>query len=319
MHKCAPFLCPFLWLLGILFSVGFAQAQQSSSTPPAQNKTAVPAQDAPAVWQPTTIREGNFSIIFPVNAKREGTRSRIQLTDGTGVETRFTATTPEGNYQVAFTFLSENIATPQGVRQRFSTLLKNLQANPQITWLSGGEIEYRGNPGIELKVQMGENKIITWSRQYFAFGCIYEVTARYTPREPESREPQIFLDSFELFGPPIQRPTLATPQESLPDFTPLTPDLYYVVPATLRAHAVAMPEPKFDFKREVYRGTVTLLVTVSTEGKVIGAESANGSPALLEPVFKALKKWRFTPFRANGKAVNVQGRLTFNLGDSKTP
>ena len=316
MHKCAA----FLWLLGILLTAGFAQAQQSASTPPTQNKTDVPTQDLPAVWQPVAIREGNFSIIFPANAKREGTRSRIQMPDGTGIETRFTAITPEGNYQIAFTFLSDNIATPQGVRQRFASLLKNLKANPKLTWLSGGEIEYKGNPGIELKVQMGENKIITWSRQYFAFGCIYEVTARYTPREPESKEHLNFLDSFELFGPPTQRPSLAPPrQENLPDFTPLSQDLYYVVPETLRSHAIEKPEPQLDIKGKVHNGTITLLVTVSTEGKVIDAESADGFPGFYEPALKALKKWRFTPFKVNGRAINVQGRLTFKFGSSYTP
>ncbi len=312
----APFLC----LFGLLLSTALPLAQQS--VPPPKSETAAPAasaQDPLAVWQPVTVKEGNFSIIFPANAKREGTRSRIQLQDGNGIETRFTATTTDGSYQAAFTFLSDNIATPQSVRQRFDTLLKNLKANPKIKWLSGGAIEYRGNPGIELKVQLIEGQTITWSRQYFAFGCIYELTARYAPREPEQKEPQLFLESFNLLGPPTQRPTIAPPkQETLPDFTPLESNLYYVVPETLRAHAVEKPEPKFETAGKAYTGSITLLVTVSDEGKVIGAEVSEGFPGIQEPVFKALKKWRFTPFQVKGKAVNVQGRLTFKVGGSAT-
>jgi TonB family protein len=319
MHKRAPFFC----LLGCLLSAELTLAQQSASPPPAKSEAPAPAsaaKDPLEVWQPVTVKEGNFAVIFPVNSKREGVRSRIQMQDGNGIETRFTAPTPDGNYQAAFTFLSDNIATPQAVRQRFEVLLKNLKSNPKIKWLGGGEIEYRGNPGIELKVQMGENKIITWSRQYFAFGCIYELTARYSFREPELKEPQIFLDSFNLLGPPTQRPTLAPPkQDMLPDFTPLSPTLYYVTPETLRARAVEKPEPKLDTDGKAYNGTLTVLVTVSTAGKVVGAEIADGFPGFYEPAIKALKKWRFTPFQVNGRVVDVQGRLTFKFGGSQTP
>lgn len=304
----------FISLLGFQLSAEFAHAQQSSSTqpanPPAQSNTPFATKDSPDVWQPVTNKEGNFSIIFPVNTKREATRSRIQMQDGNGIETRFTAPTANANYQAAITFLSDNIATPQSVRQRFDALLKNLKSNPKIKWLSGGEIEYKGNPGIELKVIIPDNKIITWSRQYFAFGCIYETTARYTASEPEIKEPKLFLDSFTLLGPPTQRPTLAAPkQESLPDFTPLTQTMYYVSPETLRKQAIQPIEPDFSKKAPFWE--IKLRVTVSPDGKVVQVEPADGYSSLLEDASKAAKKWTFKPFLLAGKPVTVQGQLVF--------
>lgn len=314
----------FVSLLGFLLSAEFALAQQGSSTkpatPPAQNNTPLATKDAPDVWQPVANKEGNFSIIFPVNAKNEATRSRIQMQDGNGIETRFTAPTASGTYQAAFTFLSDNIATPQSVRQRFDALLKNLKANPKIKWLSGGEIEYKGNPGIELKVMVLENKTITWSRQYFAFGCIYETTARYTASEPEIKEPKIFLDSFTLLGPPTQRPTIAvTKQDSLPDFTPLTQTIYYVSPETLRKQAIQPVEPDFSKKAPFWE--IKLRVTVSPEGKVVQADPVDAYSPIYDDAIKAAKKWSFKPFLHAGKPVSVQGQLVFKSagGGSASP
>lgn len=311
MHKHAP----FLFLLGFLFGAEFALAQQPIPPPAKGNATsALPAPKDPLeVWQPLAIKEGNFSIIFPVSAKREGTRSRIQMPDGNALETRINASTASGNYQAAFTFLSENIATPQAIRQRFEALLKNLKTNPKITCLIVKEIEYRGNPGIELKVQMIESKAITWSRQYFAFGCLYELTARYSPQEPEQKEPQIFLDSFNLLGPPSQQPIYPSKlQETLPDFTPLTQTIYYVSPETLRKHAVQSTEP--DFEKKASSWDVTLRVTVSPDGKVIQVDPVDSFSPLYNDAAKAAKKWTFKPFLLAGKPVTVQGQLIFKSG-----
>lgn len=301
-----------------ILSIADSGLAQETSPPPVNKGTTtppIPTESPVEVWQPVGVREGNFSILFPVTAKREGKRTRIQMQDGNALETRFTASTANGNYQAAFTFLSDNIATPQAMRQRFAALLQSLKANPRAKWLSGGEIEYRGNPGVEFKIQLLENQTVTWSRQYFAFGCIYEVTARYTPREPDNNEARAFLDSFNLLGPPAQRPTLAAPkQETLPDFTPLTQTTYYVSPGTLRKNALQTVEPNFAKKAPFWE--ITLRVTVSPEGKVIEVDPGDSSSVLHEEAIKAARKWTFKPFLMAGKPVTVQGYLIFKSGNS---
>ncbi len=312
-----------LLLLGFLLSAEFAFAQEAPPTTPKPNETknAVPAPPPPApkypleAWKPLISREGNFSILSPVALKGEAVRYQIQ--GGSAVESRFTIRTSDGNYQAAITFLSDNLATPEVMRERFATLLKNLKQNPKVKWISGGDITLEGNPGIEFKAQLNENQITTWSRQYFAFGCVYEVTARYFSHELELKEPQLFLDSFKLLGPPMQRPALAAPtQQSLPDFTPLAQNTYYVSAEKLRAQAIEKPEPKFDAERRAYSATVTLLVTVSPEGKVVQADPHEGLPGFYNDAIKAAKKWTFKPFLLNGKPVKVQGRLTFKFGSA---
>ena len=312
---------PFLLLLGFLLAVEFALAQEAPPTTPKPNETknAVPPPPPPApkypleAWKPLIAKEGNFSILSPVAIK--GETARFQMQDGSAVESRFIIRTIDGNYQAAITFLSDNLATPEVIRDRFTGLLKNLKQNPKIKWISGGDISFEGNPGIEFKAQLNDNQVTTWSRQYFAFGCVYELTARYLPREPELKEPQMFLDSFKLLGPPLQRPALSIPtQQSLPDFTPLAQNAYYISAEKLRAQAIEKPEPKFDTEGKVYAGAVTLLVTVSPEGKVLQADPHDGFPGFYNEAIKAVKKWTFKPFLLNGKPVKVQGRLTFKIG-----
>lgn len=310
-----------LWLLGFLLTTHFAFAQEPPPTTPkpSEAKKTVPPPTTPApkypleAWKPLIAKEGNFSIAFPVAVK--GETVRFQLQDGSAVESRFTVRTADGNYQAAITFLSDNLATPELIRVRFANLLKTMKQNPKIKWLSGGDITLDGNPGIEFKAQLSENQITTWSRQYFAFGCVYETTARYLPREPELKEPQLFLDSFKLLGPPLQRPTLIAPtQEALPDFTPLAQNTFYISAEKLRAQAIEKPEPKFGAESKASSSTVTLLVTVSPEGKVVQADPVEGFDDFAKDAIKAAKKWTFKPFFLHGRPVKVQGRLIFKFG-----
>jgi hypothetical protein len=310
MKRTAMFL---LW--GVLLGNEFAWAQESPPQTPQPSGTksiAPPAFVYPLeAWKQFIVREANFSVLLPTAPKDETARYRLQA--GMAEDHRFTVPTRDGNYQVACTFLSDNIATPESIRVRFATLLKNLQSSPNLQWISGGETEYAGNPGIEFKVQFVDSKLIMWSRQYFAFGCVYEVTARYL--SPELKEPALFMESFKLLGPPQRRPlNLVSAQDLALDFTPLAQNTYYVSVKKLREHANEKPEPKFDLKGRLFSGSVTLLVTVSPEGKVLQAEPLDGASHFYNEAVKTTKKWTFKPFLLEGKPVKVQGRLIFTFG-----
>lgn len=312
----------FLFIAALLVTSALAQEAPPQTSKPSGTKGETPLPLAPkyplAAWKPFAVKAANFSINFPVTPKEETTRYRIQA--GIAEDHRFTVPTSEANYQVAYTFLSDNIATPETIRARFDALLKSLKATPGLKWISGGESTYEGNPGIEFKTQLVESKVILWSRQYFAFGCVYEMSTRYLPREPELQEPALFMESFKLLGPPLNRPMNLVPvPDALPDFTPLAQNTYYISAEKLREQASEKPDPKFDTQGKVYAGTVTILITVSPEGKVLQADPSDGFPGFWNEAIKAAKKWTFKPFLLNGKPVKVQGRLTFKFGiqDSK--
>ena len=304
-------------LLSALLTLKFAFAQETSPSKPDSVKSNAAPPPAPKypleAWKQLVAKEGNFSILLPISPKEEATRYRLQT--GKAEEHRFTVPTIEGNYLVAYTYLSNNLATPEVIRTRFQTLLKDLKGNPKIKWISGGDIAVEGNPGIEFKLQLSESQIFLWSRQFFAYGCVYEMTTRYVPKEPELTEPRLFMESFKLLGPPIRRPiNLDVPQDSLPDFTPLAQNIYYISAEKLRAQAIEQPEPKIDIKGKAYSGSITLLLTISPEGKVLQAEPVKGFIGFNNEALKAARKWTFKPFLLEGKPVKVQGQLIFKIG-----
>lgn len=302
-------------LLFTTLAFAAAQAQQAPSAAPPTTPPPSPKYPLEA-WKPVVIREANISVLLPVTPKEETARIRLQA--GMAEDHRYTVPTAEANYQFAQTFLSDNLATPEMVRGRFDTLLKSLKENQQLKWISGGETAYEGNPGIEFKAQIAESRVVLWSRQYFAFGCIYELSTRYLAVEPEL--PKLFMESFKLLGPPLRRPVnLVAAAETLPDFTPLAQSTYYITADTLRANALEKPEPNFNPKQKIYARTVTLLVTVSPEGKVLQVEPVSDFQPNYEEVIKAAKKWTFKPFLLAGKPVKVQGQLVFKFDPEKQP
>lgn len=290
-----------------------AQTLPPNETKPAAKETPPPSPKYPLdAWKPVVFKDANFSVAMPITPKEEVTRYRTQ--NGFAEDHRFVVPTAEGNYQVAVTMLSDNMATPEMVRERFEKLLKGLKENPQIKWISGGENAYEGNPGIEFKAQIADSRVVMWSRQFFAFGCVYEVTTRYLNTEPALKEPKLFMDSFKLLGQPVRRPNnLAPLQETLPDFAPLAQNTYYISAEKLRANALEKPEPTFKPDRRPYARSLTVLITVSPEGKVLQVEMENPFQAYSEEVIKAAKKWTFKPFLLDGKPVKVQGQLVFKF------
>ena len=103
----------------LLLSTLCLAAVQAQPTPPSEAKPSVPppAPKYPLeAWKPVVIKEANLSVILPLLPKEEITRFRTQ--PGVAEDHRVTVPTAEGNYQIAYTFLSDNIATPEMVREQ---------------------------------------------------------------------------------------------------------------------------------------------------------------------------------------------------------
>lgn len=307
-------------LIIFLFAAGVGAQQPLPSASQSASLSSTPAKSTSAptysidAWKTFVSTTGNFSVLFPTTPKDETSRFRLEA--GMAEDHRYVVPTASANFQAAYTYLSENIATPESMRTRFGGLLKSLKANPKLTWVSGGESSFEGNPGIEFKVQSiaAEGSVMIWSRQYFAYGCVYEVTTRYLKKDSEPKEPTLFMESFKLLGPPLTRPFYATPSpDSRPDFTPLSQNLYSISAQKLQENALEKPAPKFKnpSRSRDFSGSLTLLITVSEDGKVEQADPVNGPSYFYDEAVKTAKKWTFKPFLRDGKPVKVQGQLLF--------
>jgi protein TonB len=60
-------------------------------------------------------------------------------------------------------------------------------------------------------------------------------------------------------------------------------------------------------------GQVTIEVVVDGEGNVEQCDPIVGNPVLTGAAMKAVKAWRFKPFKASGKASRAVTRLTFDF------
>jgi TonB family protein len=89
-----------------------------------------------------------------------------------------------------------------------------------------------------------------------------------------------------------------------------------VVPEAEARHAVKYKvEPEYPATARQFHisGEVVAQFTVGTDGKVESVDDAKGNLVLAQAVKSALRKWVFTPFQANGKAVRVRSSMTFEF------
>lgn len=87
----------------------------------------------------------------------------------------------------------------------------------------------------------------------------------------------------------------------------------------LQTNAIRKVQPAYPAvaKAAGAEGPVQVIVTVNENGEVTTAQATSGNPLLRDAAVEAGKQWKFQQTELNGKAVPVQGTLTFNfsLGD----
>lgn len=74
----------------------------------------------------------------------------------------------------------------------------------------------------------------------------------------------------------------------------------------LRA-AVSHPAPDYPAtaKQLKIQGTVELQATVGESGEVEKVDIVSGNPMLTKPAVDAIRRWKFAPFTADGKAIKA--------------
>jgi TonB family protein len=60
-------------------------------------------------------------------------------------------------------------------------------------------------------------------------------------------------------------------------------------------------------------GQVQLEATIDEQGAVVSVKTLNGNPILAKAAVDALKKWKFKPFKEDGKPVKVASDFTLDF------
>ncbi len=290
---------------------GFAQTEPTTAVKPA------PAIEAPL--KDYTSSMIGFSISFPSPVRERAAKGIIENNPAYFFE--YVATSADTIFQVTINYLSLNIATPDQTKKRFRDMLEKVKNNPKHKWLSGGDYVLEGNPGIEYKVELIEEKAIVWSRQYFAFGKIYETSVRYPTKQPELKSCTTFMDSLKILRSPYTAETLPlglieqiqSPAQPPPAPVQWNEGVERVSGQILVTNAVKKVTPKIP--RVGVRGVVQILLVVSEEGKLISATAFGSDEELKKAAVEAVNLWVFQPIQVNGKPMKVQGTIAFKFGE----
>jgi protein TonB len=106
-----------------------------------------------------------------------------------------------------------------------------------------------------------------------------------------------------------------TPPPPPPAPLPIPKDAVNVSGGVLQASAIKKVEPVYPPIARAMKaeGEVRIHVTVSEDGKVIGAEAIEAHPLLRDAALQAARQWELKPTELSGKSVKVVGVLTFNF------
>ena len=300
-----------LWLMFVAIS-GFAQTILTTSLTP------TPLVEAPLKVFTSGII--GFSISMPAPIKERAAKGLIN--NGAAYLFEYTSSSGATTFQTTVTFLSGNEATPVQIKKRFREILEKVKANPQHKWLSGGNYALEGNPGLEYRIETLEDGSIVWSRQYFAFGKVFETTVRFPVKQPEPKNAATFMESLKILRSmytvenlplglieQIQSPAQVVTQPGVV----WVEGIEKVAGQVLVTNAIKKVIPKVP--RPSVRGNVQILLVVSEEGRLVSATAMSGEEELKKACLEAVNRWVFQPILVNGKPSKVQGTIAFKFGE----
>jgi periplasmic protein TonB len=96
--------------------------------------------------------------------------------------------------------------------------------------------------------------------------------------------------------------------------TPCFSEVRITMAEALRA-VIKAPQPEYAplAKLANIKGDVVVEVKISPEGDVAEVQPVSGNSLLINPVVKALKLWKFKPFRTGGKSTGAITNLRFSF------
>jgi TonB family protein len=88
-----------------------------------------------------------------------------------------------------------------------------------------------------------------------------------------------------------------------------------VTDADARKAAVQAPVPTYPVIARQMRvsGRVVVDAHIDADGKVEKVEPVSGNPILTSAAVSAVKRWKFSPFQADGKAARAVAALSFDF------
>jgi TonB family protein len=116
-------------------------------------------------------------------------------------------------------------------------------------------------------------------------------------------------------GAPIAGGLLGLQTSAATPDKPIEPKQITVSGGVLQGSAIRKVQPPYPpiAKAAKASGAVQVQILVNETGEVIEANAISGHPLLRDAALQAARQWQFKPTELSGRAVKVQGILTFNF------
>jgi TonB family protein len=104
--------------------------------------------------------------------------------------------------------------------------------------------------------------------------------------------------------------------ESIRGWSAKKPPLRAPIQGVMRqGRAFSQPPPKYpsEAKEKGITGTVVLRALIGTKGRIKNLDVISGPPELREAAMKAVRKWRYEPYKIGDTPVEVETQITVNF------
>ena len=257
----------------------------------------------------------------------------IETSNGKLLTVSYALQTGEVTYSVSYSDLGINTANPDLAKRMLDGGRDQMVAGDKtLKLVAEKELALGDYLGREWLIQ--EPAIVSLRRAYMVSGRMYQIVIAIpltmafkkanSSANPEDRTDLFrmaassFLDSFRLTEGEVDR-VLREIREQKKDVIVVTVTDSSAQSANsadiINGRVLHLVQPAYpDIARRAHAsGSVSVLVLIDLEGKVIAAQVVDGHPLLRPAAIKAARDTEFSPTQLNGKPVMVAGVIIYNF------
>lgn len=263
------------------------------------------AQSKPLQWKEYVSSQGKFSILLPgeptTGYRPVGADSESSTTYVTNL------IVDEKAWTVAYFDLPVAPADEPAIQKRFDRTRDHMLKMYSVKLDKEEKLTLNGLPVRSFTTKPDDQNRVQHTRIYLVGQRVYQVWALARAGDEAAAGVKTYFDSFKA-QPLTAQEIEAAAARSQSDEKNAKPRKIRVSSGVLLEQATKKvkptPPPLVNAK-----GTIGVMLLVSTEGEVINAEAISGHPALRAAAVEIAKQWKFKPMKLGDMPVMMEGVL----------
>ena len=268
-------------------------------------------------WFTIVSKGGRYTVSVP--SKPTELSVPLSMGDFRGVSHIQNAAENRVIYTASYTDLPIDPTDTTIPEKVFSAAKEDLLAKAHARPLDEKNLDLKGNPGREFKVQ-GYNGVIT-SRNYLVKNRLYQLVV-IVGDNASAENVGRFFDSFSLVDidpqsevPEVISPPPPPPQQTQKPCSGDPPKRVRRSEGVIKGNALHLERPIYpiEARNESVEGKIEVEIVIDEEGNVEEAKAVTGPVLLQQAAVDAAKSSRFKPTTLCGVAIKTEGILTYNF------